>query len=811
MNPVMRAAAAAVAAAFAGFAGPVAAQAQGLKLERSLGAPPDARAGDVPTFLTADRMEGLGGAEFEAVGNAELRRGDTRLTADRIRYEQDADEVEATGNVRLRVAGDEIAGPRLRMRIGDTTGIFDQPNFRFAPRGVDIRGERQRGPSATASSMAEGRAQTVVETRGVAEALRFAGDDQYRLTDGRFTTCKPGQDDWFVESRELDIDMDREVGTARGARLTFMGVSTPRIPWFDFSLTNQRKSGFLPPTVGVQDSTGFDASIPFYWNIAPNYDATLTPRYMSRRGGQLLTQARALQSWGVGEARFEYLPKDRATVEDEKRWALAVGSSMNFQNGLTGLINYQRVSDDNYFRDLSSRVAIATQTFLPQQGVLAYGAPGGWWNTLLNVQRFQTLQDPQNPVAEPYFREPQVLFNASHQTPGGLDVGLAAEYVKFSNRALVPTGQRATAYPYASLPLVTSYGFVVPKIGVSATYYDLDVPGAFAGDPTPSRTLPIASVDSGLFFERDTRWFGTDYMQTLEPRLYYLYVPYENQSDLPVFDTSNSDFNFSQLFQENIFVGGDRIANANQISYAVTSRLVRPSDGQELVRAVAGQQYFFTDQKVFIPGQPVRTQSVSPLILGLSGRVAPDWTVDLGVQYRLIEGPSLDRVITAVRYSPSPASVATVSYRYTAQNLTAGAGNIETVDLAAQWPLGRGFYGVGRVSYDVVGHKTVELLAGVEYNADCWIVRAVAQKFQTGTGTETNAFFIQLELNGLARIGSNPIDVLRRSIPGYTLLNNAQPAMGAADVAPIGGGSSPMDARGLSPLPGGTSAYRYYD
>ena len=397
MKPVMRAAAAAVAASLAGLADPAAAQAQGLKLQRSLGAPPEARAGDVPIFLTADRLEGLGAAEFEAIGNAELRRGDTRLNADRIRYEQDADEVEATGNVRLRVAGDEIDGPRLRMRIGDTTGIFDHPSFRFAPRAVGIRGEHQAGPSLTAATLGEGRARTVVESRGTAEALRFTGENQYRLTGGSFTTCKPGQDDWFVEGRELDIDMDREVGTARGARLTFLGVSTPRIPWFDFSLNNQRKSGFLPPTVGVQNSTGFDASIPFYWNIAPNYDATLTPRYMSRRGGQLLTQFRFLQPWAVGDVRYEILPQDRA-ADNEKRWALAVGSSMNFQNGLTGLINYQRVSDDDYFRDLSSRLSIATQTFLPQQGLLAYTGTGGWWNTTVNMQRFQTLQDPQNPV-----------------------------------------------------------------------------------------------------------------------------------------------------------------------------------------------------------------------------------------------------------------------------------------------------------------------------------------------------------------------------------------------------------------------------
>jgi len=205
------------------------------------------------------------------------------------------------------------------------------------------------------------------------------------------------------------------------------------------------------------------------------------------------------------------------------------------------------------------------------------------------MQRFQTLQDPQNPVTQPYFREPQVVFNSFRQTLGGIDAGLTAEYVNFTNNALVPTGARTTAYPTLSLPFVRSYGYVLPKVGVNATWYSLAVPGTFT-DTSLSRVLPIASVDSGLFFEREARWFGSDFVQTFEPRVYYLYVPFKDQNNIPVFDTTTSDLNFSQLFQENIFAGGDRIANANQVSIAATSRLVRPADGQELVRAIIGQR-----------------------------------------------------------------------------------------------------------------------------------------------------------------------------------------------------------------------------
>lgn len=789
--------------------GPGHAQGQGLKLQRSLGEPVPARGEDVPTFVAADRIEGLGGAEVEAIGDAELRRGDTRLTADRIKYFADTDEVEATGNVRLRVAGDEATGPRLRLRVGDTTGILEQPSFKFGERSVKVRGERQRGPMLTAEPGVAARPQTHVETRGTASALRFGGDEEYRMTDASFTTCKPGQDDWFIEAGEIDIDMGREVATVRDARFTFMGLSTPRIPWFDFSLNNERKSGFLPPSAGIQNTTGFDVTAPFYWNIAPNYDATIAPRYMAKRGLQFLNQFRFLQPWAAGEVRYDILPRDQ-DQDDQRRYAFVGTGNMNFGNGWHGFANYNKVSDDNYFRDLSSRLSIATQIYLPQQGLVGYVSPSGQWNAFANMQRFQTLQDPQNPVSVPYFREPQFVFNGLHQTLGGFDAGLAAEYVRFTNTALVPTGARTTAYPSVSLPLVRSYGYVTPKVGVSASWYDLSTPGSFT-DTAISRTLPIASVDSGLFFERDARWFDSDFVQTFEPRAYYLYVPYEDQNNIPIFDTSTSDLNFAQLFQENIFSGGDRIANANQLSIAATSRLIRPSDGQELVRAVIGQRYYFADQKVSVPGQAVRTASQTPLILGLGGRIAQNWAADLGLQYKLTGGQNVEKFTAGVRYSPVPAAVASVSYRYINEAYTAGAGTINTVDAAAQWPLGSGFYGVGRLSYDIDGSKVVEALGGLEYNAGCWIVRGVVQQFQTSTAQQTTSFFIQLELNGVARIGSNPIELLRRSIPGYTLINTTTPGAGAADLAPIGG-QPPSGAAASGPIPGGSSSiYRYYD
>jgi LPS-assembly protein len=745
-----------VAAAVATLCGAEAwAQGQGLRLQRSLGGPPSA-GDDLPAFVIADRLEGSAETELRAIGNAELRKGNTSLFADRIEFVVPADEVEATGNVRLRLGPDEMTGPRLRLRMNDTTGIFESPNFQLAPREL----------SATTLPAAG---------RGDAGALRFDGEERYRMTDGRFTTCKPGQDDWFVNAAELDLDMSREVGTARGASLSFLGLTTPSVPWFDFSLNNQRKTGFLPPTFGVARKNGFEFALPFYWNIAPQYDATITPRYLSERGLQILNEFRYLQPFTTGVLRAEVLPRDRE-LDDETRWAYTVFHNyVNPFTGWSGQVNWQRASDDNYFRDLSSRLSVATQLFLPGDAFVNYSsARGGLWNVMGRVQVWQTLQDAQNPVQEPYNRLPQFLGNYYKADLGPLDFNAYGEWVSFAiDQPGLPTGRRAIAYPSLSLPVVRPGWFFTPKVGYHYSQYALsDLP---PDQPTSiTRGLPIASIDSGLFFERDTKAFGRDLIQTLEPRAYYLYVPYRNQSDIPLFDTAIADFNFAQIFAENYYSGPDRISNANQLTLAVTSRLILPTNGQEVLRAIFGQQYYFTDQQVALNSTTPTLDGInSPFIAGLYGRIAQDWTANMTLQYAFSDNATedgLQRANLGVRYSPEVAKIVNASYRYTAPGIGGTTQEIRQVDVSAQWPLGGGFYAVGRYNYDLVGSQATEVLAGLEYNAGCWIVRAVAQSFVTATDTRTNVFFVQLELNGFSRLGSNPTEALRRNVPGYTPL-----------------------------------------
>ncbi len=706
----------------------------------------------LPVYVNAERIEGTSDKEVTASGNAELRKGNVLVGADSLRYDSETEEIQARGNVSIRRNGDVLRGPSLRYRTGDGTGDFQQPDYVLSPRRKATR------PGALMP----------VEGRGHAEVIEFEGEEVYRLKDATFTTCKPGEAGWYAKAGDMQLDMNRGVGTARDAALYFMDVPLLYTPWLTFALNEERKSGFLPPGVGSTSKGGAEVSIPYYFNIAPNMDLTLAGRYMEKRGTQINGQFRYLEPTFGGELRFEELPEDK--VVGTHRSALSFNHSYNREllgGRMVGGVSINKVSDDGYFRDLSSRINLTAQTNLLREGFLSY--VGTWWgtgsyNVTGKVQRFQTLQDPSNPVVTPYSRTPQVSLSAIRQDLGGLDFSMTGEYVDFSHPTLV-VGRRLTAYPSVSLPLISSGGFITPKIGLHTTKYSLDNTAAGA-EQNIVRVLPIASVDSGLVFERETSFGGNSFTQTLEPRAYYLRVPYRNQNQIPLFDTAVGDFNYAQIFSENSFVGGDRINDANQLTLALTTRLLSPRTGQEAVKATVGQRYYYGDQEVTLnPGDPRRTAKVSDWLAALSGRVSQNWTAETAVQYNPQESRN-ERFTVGARYQPGPFKVLSLSHRYLRDQ-------ISQIDVSIQWPLMNNWYGVGRYNYSIRDRSIVETLAGLEYNGDCWIARFVVQSFATATGQTTNAMFVQLELNGFSRIGSNPMETLKRNIPGYSRLNQA--------------------------------------
>ncbi|MEY3201079.1 MAG: LPS-assembly protein LptD, partial [Pseudomonadota bacterium] len=704
-----------------------------------------------PVVITADQISGRTENETRAAGNVLAIKADITLTADQLSYAQLQDEVDAQGNVVMQRGGSRIEGPHAKLQLDEQVGFFESPRYRLV-REPDPRSGRE----ATVAS-------------GQAERIEFQGENHYRLLNATYSTCQASNPDWYAQASDLKLDYDNERAEGKSARVVFKDVPILAVPWLDFSLNDKRKSGLLAPTIGSSNRTGFDYSQPIYWDIAPNMDATFTPRLITKRGVQLASEFRYLGKQFDGTVRGEYLPEDQVT--GTTRDALFLRHKQDFGSGFSGSVDFNSVSDGLYFSDLSSRVAMTSQANLLRQGQLAYGA--GWWGATLTVQRYQTLQDPaQPPATAPYERLPQLLLNATRpDLIGGMTFYLTSEATEFSHPTL-DEGRRLVFYPQIAWPLQTAAFSVTPKIGLHQTEYSLDR-RTTTGATSISRSVPIFSVDTSLVFERDTLLQGREITQTLEPRLYYVRIPYRDQSAIPVFDSGRADFSFAQMFSENIFAGSDRIADANQITAAITSRAINPATGAELMRATLGQRYYFSDQVVTLPGVAPRSGRTADLLAALSGKVSADTTLDLGWQYNPRDSRT-ERYNLGARFQPAFDQVFNVSYRFTRDAPELGLTGVRDLDVSMQWPLSRGWYGLARYDYSLRDSRVVEALAGVEYDGGCWALRLVGHRLATATDANNTAIFVQLELNGFSRIGSNPLEILKRNIGGYGVIN--QPA-----------------------------------
>jgi LPS-assembly protein len=694
-------------------------------------------------YLRADRLEGNAEKRLEAAGSVELRtRGETVL-ADWLSYDVPNDEVWAKGEVTLRRGLDWISGPEVKFKRDRETGYFDEPRFYISENA----------------------------SHGNAKEIRFAGPDQYEATDAQYTSCVAPNNDWYLRSDEIEVDKLRKVGTAHHARVYFLDVPVMYTPWLEFPLSNERKSGFLTPTIGSTQIRGFEFSVPYYFNLAPNYDATVTPRVMTRRGVQVAGQGRYLFQPASGEVLAEVVPYDRIT--EETRWAFSWRHNQTFAPWVGGYVNYNRVSDSAYLADYADRVAVTSQKTLPEEAGLniRYGP----FTMLARVQSFQTLQDP-NPaayVAPPYNMLPQVKAAMSDTDWMGLTWNGTAEFARFSQAALDPTGNRATIYPSVRWIRQGSAWFVSARAGLAAWQYDLNAPTTGVPDGRATVTVPVTSVDTGLIFERDGNIFGTNFVQTLEPRAMYTYIPFRNQNQLPVFDTVQDDFNFTQLFSENRFIGGDRVGDTNQLALAVTSRLLDPASGAEQFRLAVGQRFYFDDQQVYLPGTTPQTSGSSDFLLGAEGRLSEAWSMIGLLQYDLGISQA-NRFNLGTRYHPAPGRVLSLIYRYSRElvDQVGGQSELKQTYLSTQWPLSENWTFVGAWNYSIADRKTLEAVAGLEYNGGCWALRVVGQQLTTTTETKTNSIFVQLELNGLARVGTSPLELLRRTVPGYVRTND---------------------------------------
>jgi len=722
---------------------------------------PAAAREQLPTYLSGQRVFGRTDLETVIEGDAQLRRGATVIRADRLEYSQPDDLAKARGNVRINRAGDIFEGPLLELKVEAFEGFFDKPRYRFLRN----------------------------DAHGEAERVDFIDDKRAIVRKATYTTCqrKPGPSwmpDWILRAASLRLDNEEEVGQAEGAVLSFMGLPILPVPSLSFPLSEKRKSGVLPPTIGLDNLNGVELTLPYYWNIAPNRDATFYPALMSKRGVDLGGEFRYLERDYQGTLRANYMPDDRLRRQDRWGYALKhdglIGAGL--PTGALGLsLNLNRVSDDNYWRDFSRQSASLTQRLLANDGVLSWGR--GDFSFTARALKWQTLQDVSAPIVPPYDRLPQLVGRHTRsKLVGGLESYVEADYTKFESDRLLngqPNGQRGFTMAQLSRPWQTPGWFFTPKLQLHTTQYQFDGPLA-SGARSASRTVPTFSLDSGLVFERDVSYFGRGFRQTLEPRAFYVYTPFRDQSQLPNYDSARNDFNFATVYTENAFGGHDRISDNNLLTLGASTRLLDPDTGAEAARFGIAQRLRFKDQRVTLPGETPVSERLSDLLLGASVNWTPEWSVDSTVQYNPKTRRSI-RTTVGGRYSPGNYRVVSAAYRLQ-------RGSSEQLDLGWQWPIndlwgdkgqnlgaGRGegegrWYSVGRLNMSLKDRRLVDSVVGLEYDAGCWLGRIVVERLQSSTSSSNKRILFQLEFVGFTRLGSNALQTLKDNIPRYQFL-----------------------------------------
>ena len=715
---------------------------------------PSEQRDQLPTFVEGDRITGRTELDTSIQGNAQLRRGDTVIRADRLDYLQAEDLARARGNVRINRAGNVFEGPELEMRVEAFEGFFTQPSYSLLPNGA----------------------------HGQAERIDFIDKDRSVVRNATYTTCErepgPSWPAWILTARNIELDNETDTGFATGAVVRFYGVPILPVPALSFPLSDKRRSGLLPPTVGVDSRSGVELRQPYYWDIAPNRDATVTPTFMSKRGLDLGAEFRYLEPVYRGTLRTSWLGDDKLRERD--RWAYSLrheqvlGRNLVFPGGANLYLNLNRVSDDNYWRDFNGNVVpTLTERLLASDASVIWGAgPLGFTARAL---KWQTLQDVTAPITPPYDRLPQLQARYTRsELPGGLVSYVETDYTHFQAdplRTRQPDGERSYLMGQLSRPWQAPGWFITPRVQWHATQYQFDAPLAGSGRMAASRTVPTYSLDSGVVFERETRFGSRDLVQTLEPRAFYVYTPFRDQADLPNYDSGLNDFNFATVFTENEFGGHDRIADNNLLTLGLTSRLQEPSTGAELLRLGVAQRLRFKDQRVTLPGGTPAAERLSDLLLGATVNWSPRWTTDATVQYNPKTSRS-ERSTIGARYQPGPYRVLNVAYRLKREQS-------EQIDLGWQWPLqalwgthesastaGR-WYSVGRLDVSLRERRVVDAIMGLEYDGCCWIGRVVLQRKQYETSSATSSIQFQLEFVGFTRLGTNVLGALRENIPRY--------------------------------------------
>ncbi|WP_429244302.1 LPS-assembly protein LptD [Luteibacter sp. 621] len=715
-----------------------------------------------------------------------------------------------TGGVRLQRA-DQVLQAEDVTYNADSTAYDAKGNVRYQEAGMLLRADRMTGTTTPNQGDADHVTYQLLQSRGngVADHAKVTDPTHGRMRMATYSTCDVGKHQWEFRAKTVELNKDTGVGTAWNGTMRFKGVPFMYLPYFTFPLDDRRKSGFLYPTFGSSSHSGTYLTLPYYLNLAPNYDATITPSYYTERGAMLGVEFRYLQPRSNGTFDITYLGHDRGPEDPEfvqygdrdgskQRWLAKIQNSTNLGDGFNLGVNINRASDNEYFRDFgndlySSSVGILTSSVYVSKG-------GKYWSASLGVDDYQNM-DPGLPnYVEPYKRWPRATFNSEIPLNSWLDVGIDSEAVAFRKSDRVPgvqpDGNRLDLAPYISADFGGPFWFARPRLEYRYTGYQIenDYFKSNFPDRTPSRALPIASYDTGLIFDRATHLFGTDYTQTLEPRVYYLYVPYRNQDKLPTFDTNEMSFDFWQLFTTNRFAGADRQMDANNVTAALTTRLL-DDNGVERVSAGVGQIRYLSDQKVQMPGVPATDYSGSDYVAQFAIQLNDKWRVNSSYQWNpnKKQSPYLDPDTGLTYFQGHDTDLATVafqrrikgdgilnfSYRYR-RNV------MEQFDTSVVYPVSERWRALARWVFarrDIVpvtldngasfttftfSHRTLEAAAGVEYDSCCVAFRILGRHYVMDyTRRTNNAIMFELEFKGLGSLNPQSGEYLRRAILGY--------------------------------------------
>jgi LPS-assembly protein len=714
------------------------------------------KAEDEPIDVSSDDASIGADGRGTLSGNVDVRQGDRHIQANEMQYDREHESVQSNGHIDYQDSLVHVTGSSGKYSA-TTGGSFTSAQFLLTQRGA----------------------------RGTAQEMRLTPQGVLDLTKVTFTNCPVGDNSWELRASEITLDTKNKIGTGHGAKIEFMGVPIIYLPWISFPLSNDRKSGFLFPSIGNTSSGGFQFSAPYYWNIAPNLDFTFEPTEYTRRGIDLGGDLRFLTANQHGELDWNFLPRDSNFCTQNSEGVETCGDSRNrvrlfdvaelpYNWLLT--VNAENVSDTQYFEDFSKGPEGASTAFLERSALFSYRDEH--WRIDAQAEQHQTIdiQDVQL-YERPYARVPRIVVDSdwSYGENLVLRYGFDSEVVNFRRSIDVQDsdGWRMDLMPRATVDMTGPGYFVRPGLAWRLTQYELDDLGPGFTERSPSRTLPIASFDTGLIFEKDTG--SRDQRKlTLEPRLLYLWVPYRNQDALPVFDTALPDLNPIQLFRLNRYVGADRVSDANQLSIGVTSRLLDAGNGRQFLAVTLGQTYYFQTPRVTLPTETPATGDSSDFVAQISLTAYDDWSAEVAEQWDPQQQTS-ERTSLNLQYKPAPDKVINVGYRFERFQFVPGQfgqpgyeEGFDQVEFSGTWPIKGHINIFAREVVSLRDNTELERFAGFEYRACCWRMRLGARRFVSShDGSQDTGIWLQLELAGLAGVGSASDGFLTEEIRGY--------------------------------------------